>query len=625
MTGPTTPRHQPHPHLGGRAEALRALAGWHAGGPAEPKVLLLTGDPGSGRSRLVAGFLMLCDPVFRRRIDLAVLDPATVPPATGPGPLVFGAAGLTPDQLLLRLADVLAPGARLTAEVYEQLAGLDEEDPVTIVVPDVDRVGVLRVRDEAFRATRAVLSPLAQSPGVRLLADLPRAQALWLADQLPPEQVRVIDLDDAPWADLPGLALQAAHTLGGGLPFAPSVGDVEQLARALAGTARNALVVRLAASSLRATPEAGPPKLPASVGEALDLHADRCGADELTLRRLLTPLALAREGAVLPLPLWARLASAVAGRDLSRALLEGQTLLAPFFELVEPGQPGRTEPDDGQPAVRLVHPAVGAELRERLGTAALEAHRRITATLLEDVPAGGPERWAATAPYLREQLTAHALEAGRLPELLADPGFLVHTPQVLLRAAVEHLARAGADLPPVARTWLRLAPQFTRTELGAAQRAGLLDHACHQDGLPGLDFGPGLPWRTLWWRPLPEITAVTAAYGPDGAPAVLAALPTPEGSTLVGFDAATGTPLPQAERLAIPGEEQRSAARYAISSGGDQVRVWGRSAQEPVTSVLLPPGSLVAVDITPDGILLLADPLGVAALRVTAGEGRTGH
>ncbi|WP_329497530.1 ATP-binding protein [Kitasatospora herbaricolor] len=618
MTGPTTPRHQPHPHLGGRAEALRALAAWHAGGPAEPKLLLLTGDPGSGRSRLVGGFLMLCDPVFRRRIDLTVLDPATVPSAAGPGPLVFGAAGLTPDQLLLRLADVLAPGARLTAEVYEQLAALDEEHPVTIVVPDVDRVGVLRVRDEALRATRAVLSPLAQSPGVRLLADLPRAQAHWLADQLPPEQVLVIDLDEAPWADPPGLALQAAHTLGGGLPFAPSAQEAGRLAADLARTAGNALVVRLAASSLRVTPGGGPPKLPGTVGEALDLHAERCGTHELTLRRLLTPLALAREGAVLPLPLWARLASAVAGRDLSRTLLEGQTLLAPFFELVEPGQPGRTEPDDGQPAVRLVHPAVGAELRERLGTTALEAHRRITGVLLEDVPAGGPERWARVTPYVREQLTAHALEAGRLPELLADPGFLVHTPQVLLRAAVEHLTRTGADLPPVALTWLRLAPQFTRTELHPAQRAGLLEYACHQDGLPGLDFGPGLPWRTLWWHPLPEITAVTAAYGPGGAPAVVAALPTAEGSTLVGFDAATGTPIPQAERLARPGEEQRAAARFALSSGADHVRVWGGSAQEPVTSLALPAGSLVAADITPDGILLLADPFGLAALRVTA-------
>ena len=628
MTGPSNVRYRPHPHIGGRAAALRELAAWHGGGPQAPKVLLVTGDPGSGRSRLVSGFLMLCDPAFRAATDLSGLDPATVPPAGPPAPRVFAAAGLTSAQLLARVADELAPGARLTADVYERFAALEEESPTAVVVTDLDRVGVVRARDETARATRSVLSPLAQSPGVRLLAELPRSQAQWLAGELPPEHVRVVDLDEAPWADGPGLALQAAHTLGGGLPFAPPGPGLDRLAGELARTAGNALVVRLAAASVRTTPGAGPPQWPATVGEALDLHARRCGADELTLHRLLTPLALARDGAALPPDLWARLASAVAGRDLSQVLTDGRTLLAPFVERVEPAAPGASAGPVGPTrggggTVRLVHPAVGAELRDRLGTSAREAHRRITRTLLDTVtegaPGPGPERWARARPYVREQLTGHALEAELLPGLLADPGFLLHGPQELLRATAEHLDRTGADLPPLARTWLRLAPLLTRSGAGPAQRAGLLEHACRQDGLPVPDFGPGLPWHTLWWHLLPEVTALTAAYGPDGSPAVVAALPAAEGHTYLGFDAATGAPVAGAEALARPGEEERAAARYVIGPEAGQVRIWARTGDEPV-AVFLSQAPLTAADITPDGILLLADPHGIGALRVTAGS-----
>ncbi len=622
-SGPGSVRYQPHPHIGGRAAALRELAAWRGGGPSAPKVLLVTGGPGSGRSRLVSGFLMLCDQAFRSGIDLGALDPATVPPAGLPAPLVFGAAGLTSAQLLGRVADELAPGARLTAEVYERFAMLEEESPTAVVVTDLDRVGVLRARDETVRATRSVLSPLAQSPGVRLLAELPRAQAEWLAGELPPEQVRVVDLDEAPWADAPGLALQAAHTLGGGLPFAPPGPQLDRLAEELARTARNPLVVRLAAWSLRTTAGAGPSRLPATVGEAIDLHALRCGADELTLRRLLTPLALAGDGAVIPRALWARLASAVAGRDLDAAPADGRTLLAPFIEAVrqvEAGE-GPAGSRDGE-GVRLVHPAIGAELRDRLGTTAREAHRRITRVLLDTVtegtPGPGPERWARAGLYVHEQLTGHALEAGLLPGLLADPGFLLHGPQVLLRAGAEHLDRAGADLPPLARTWLRLAPLLTRSEVGPAQRAGLLENACRQDGLPAPDLGPDLPWHTLWWHPLPEVTALTAAYGPDGSPAVVAALPAAEGHTFVAYDAVTGEPLAGAGTLARPGEEQRAAARYMIGPDAEQVRIWDRTGDEPV-AVFLSQAPLTAADVTPDGILLLADPHGMGALRVTAG------
>lgn len=78
----TAAGYAPHPYVGGRTAVLRALAAWRMRWPGAPRVIVLTGNPGSGRSRLVTGFLMLCDPAHRKQLPLDDLDPATVPPTS---------------------------------------------------------------------------------------------------------------------------------------------------------------------------------------------------------------------------------------------------------------------------------------------------------------------------------------------------------------------------------------------------------------------------------------------------------------------------------------------------------------------------------------------------------------
>ncbi|BAJ32861.1 MULTISPECIES: hypothetical protein [Kitasatospora] len=605
------PAYQPHPYLGGRAVALRALAGWRAAGADGPGVVLVTGGPGSGRSRLLTGFLMLCEPSERERFDLSALDPATVPPG-GPGgpdaPPVFDATGLTALQLRWLVADHFAPGAVLAAELAGRLAGIGSPGrPVTVVVADSDRAGVLTGPEESARVTEQVLLPLALAPGVRLLADVDRAEAERLAAALPAGRLLVIDLDRAPWRDEEGLRLQAAHMLQ----------DPDGAAE-LARTAAGPLVVRLAAWSSRSRPDgpAGTPvpvPPPRTVGDVLDLHAGLHGADEPTLRRLLAPLALAGPGEPLPLELWAPLASAVAGKDLGPALAGGQRLLLPFFELASTAE--------RPPAVRIVHPAVAAELRERFGGTVREARRRLASALLAtldgDGNGDGPGRWARAAPYVREQVVGHALEGGVLPELLADPGFLVHAEQLRLRAAVDQLTAAGKELPPLAVTWRRLATLFIRQRLGPELRAALLEHGARQDGLPAPEFGLALPWRTLWARPLTGVRAVTAASGPTGGSLLVAHRPGAE-TELALYDALTGEPVTaDPAGLARPGEEERIATPLGISTGVDYLRLWtrGRDGRPPEQVALFLSGEpLGGADLTPDGLLLLADSRGVAAL-----------
>ncbi|MER5867254.1 ATP-binding protein [Kitasatospora sp. NPDC002040] len=606
MTVPTDPSvtdRQPHPFVGGRAAALRALADWRAG--TGPGAVLVTGSPGSGRSRLLTGFLMLCEPGFRDRIELAVLDPATVPPEGLPAPQVFGAAGLTASQLLWLVADELVAGADRSEDVHRRLA---EAGPmaVPVVIADCDRAGVLPGGGEVARVTTEVLLPLVLAPGVRLLAEVPRAEAERLAKEVPGGHLLVVDLDQDPWRDPAALLLQAEHSL-----------EQPGAAGRLAQVADNALVVRLAAWSARAVPGA-PLGLPGGVGDALDLHAERCGTDELTLRRLLAPLALAGPDAALPLELWAPLASAVAGKDLGPVLAAGQQLLLPFVELAG---------DEQHPEVRIVHPAVADELRERFGGAVREVQRRIATALLATVRGEGPERWRDAVPYVREQLAGHALEGGLLAGLLAEPGFLLHAEQLRLRAAVEELVATGGELPPIARTWLRLAPLFTRQGLRPELRAGLLEHGARQDGVEVPELGVGLPWNTLWTRPLPGVRAVTASVGPDGRSALVAYRPDPgpgaEGIPgLTAFDALTGEQLVvDPDALVRPSEEQRAAVGLALSTGEDYLRVWavqeGGVTGDPV-AVFLSAGPLGGADLTPDGLVLLADATGVSVLRLAA-------
>ncbi|WP_082598621.1 MULTISPECIES: hypothetical protein [unclassified Kitasatospora] len=604
-TDPTMTAHQPHPFIGGRAVALRALAAWRAG--TGPRAVLVTGGAGSGRSRLLTGFLMLCEPGYRERIELAALDPVTVPPEGLAAPQVFGAAGLTAAQLLWLVADELVPGADRVEEVYRRLA---EAEPmaVPVVIADCDRAGVLPGPGEVTQVTTEVLLPLALAPGVRLLAEVPRAEAERLAKEVPGDQLLVIDLDQDPWRDPAALLLQAEHTI-----------EQQGTARQVAQTAESALVVRLATWSARAVPGV-PLGLPGGVGDAIDLHAERCGMDELTLRRLLAPLALAGPEAALPLELWAPLASSVAGKDLGPVLAAGQQLLLPFFELTG---------DDQHPEVRIVHPAVADELRDRFGGAVREVQRRIATALLATLEGEGPERWRDAALYVREQLAGHALEGGLLAGLLDDAGFLLHAEQLRLRAAVDQFASAGGELPSLARTWLRLAPLFTRQGLRPELRAGLLEHGARQDGVEVPGLGVGLPWRTLWARPLPGVRAVTASVGPDGRSALVAYRPEPgtgaEAETegipgLTAYDALTGEQLDfDPEALARPSEEQRAAAGLALSTGGDYLRVWavgeGGVTGDPV-AVFLSAGPLGGADLTPDGLLLLADATGVSVLRL---------
>ncbi|MEU6329166.1 ATP-binding protein [Streptomyces sp. NPDC047049] len=626
----------PHPYVGGRTAVLRALAAWRMRWPGAPRVIVLTGNPGSGRSRLLTGFLMMCDPRHRKQLPLDDLDPATVPPDL-PEPAVPGPAGRTAAQLLWLISDHFGLSADRDDDIFTELAA--REEPVTLVVPDVDRAGPVRAANEPARVVRDVLRPLAATGTVHLLAEVPRELAAELAGALPSGQAQILDLDAPEWADPEGLVrhAEAALTPDAGAPELPYTTDPSArraLAEALATRADgNRLTVRLAVQSLIVRPEGFDPAdaslLPGSVGDVLDLHARRLGADPQILRLMLAPLAFA-EGQGLPVQLWGALASAVAGRDMSRDLADGMLLAAPFIEQVEPsrgtgdgegggdGDRGRNGGGDrsrngggaaagerggtadgggagsgageGRTLLRLMHPGIAEEIRSGLPDVR-DAQTKIAMALLEAVP---QQDWAQADPYIRDHLAAHTLDAGLLPQLLTDPGLFAHADPVTMRAAIEAVPLEQLGAP--ARTYLRTAPLLTRSEASADLRAAFLESAFVEDGLVAYadalhTLGFTLPWRTLWSVPLAGVRAVTTgslpAQGGDGATAGAAGGPDGSGAGPVPPSPAAA-PRPVAAFL-VP--EGTPGARTVPGPDGDDSGAGGRAL---LVHDLLRPGYLDA-------------------------------
>ncbi|MGI5458466.1 ATP-binding protein [Streptomyces sp. CA-249302] len=635
MTAPTT-GHAPHPYIGGRTAVLRALADWRAGLPGAPRVVVLTGSPGSGRSHLLTGFLMLCDPEFRGRLPLADLDPSTVPPEL-PAPAVPSAAGLTAAQLGWLIAEHYGVRAARVEEVYAALGALGRTE--TVVVPDVDRAGPVRTAGEPARVVREVLKPLAAIAAVRLLADVPRDLAVELADGLPTGTVQVIDLDEPQWADPYGLVLQADALLNpsSGAPEPPFASDPSArraLAEAIGRRAGSSpLTVQLAVRSILTRPGDGAPYdvtlLPSSVGQALDLHARHLGADPQTLRQLLAPLALA-EGDGLPIDLWIRLVNALAGKDMSEALATSGALAGPFVESLRPVGDG-----GARTLLRLLHPAIGDEIRAGLPNVRA-AQTQIAMTLLEAVP---DQDWSRADPYVRDHIAGHTLEAGLLPQLLTDPGLFVHADPVTLRAAIEAVPADRLGAP--ARAYLRTAPLLTRAQAPATLRAALLETAFVEDGLSEYAdavhdrLGLDLPWRTLWSLAVPGISDVAfgSLPGHEGAGTPVAVLTVPAhtpGARAVGGASGsamlvhglirpddlgeTGSGIDPAQILR-PSEDERRAAGLRLSRGADYLRVWDEAGEKVVTT-LLSDTPFTAAALSPDGILLVTTEHGAKALRI---------
>lgn len=407
----------------GRRRALNRITGWLTAGEPPGRPLVVTGQPGAGKSAVLA------------RAALSVEAEHG-----GPG-LAFHARAATVGDFLTALADLIGADAPTSADdLVPSLIGLPRQPPLRVVVDALDEA----VSDRDQRQIAAALAELAVLPGLRIaVATRPLAASnLYAAGGLlavlgvtTRDDHNLIDLDTDAYFDRDGLRQFAAALLAqDGMDYPGPPGAAwkqyrarhevrDRLAAVVAERAgRNFLVAAMAAVPLSAAHAMIDPAaegfdhagIPSGVGEALSKYLEQLPDQRRERDRgLLTALAYAR-GAGLDDPAWLSFATAL-GYSAAYADLDALRHSRAADYLLQTTTADRRS----RPVTRLFHQALTDEL---LGA----RHRPSDEGALFDVLLDQAERIGWQVNYLREHAAEHAAAIGRLDQLLEDPDYLLH-------------------------------------------------------------------------------------------------------------------------------------------------------------------------------------------------------
>ncbi|MEU6420140.1 caspase family protein, partial [Streptomyces spiralis] len=426
----------------GRHQALEDITEWLRELPEDRPALVVTGDPGSGKTAVLGLLAAVSDPEYRRTVPLSSLGLASdrLPRRRAIRAALY-AQNLTDQQVVRALAAALRlPPAEGVAELLNHLTARP--------VPDRPRAVLIDGLDEAVTPESLcgqVLRPLMDlgRPYLRLLL----GTRPHLFGPLGLRRSQHVDLDAPRYADPEAVLAYTLRNLLDAQPDSPYLwcdGDHRlAVARAVAEAAGHSfLVARITAGTLAASSALPDPldagwrrSLPSAAADAMhrDLHqrfGDRAG----TILDLLRPLAYA-EGQGLPWEdIWAPLASELSGhrytnQDLHRLRRDAGAYVVEAAE-------------DGRSVYRLYHEAMAEYLRQDQDARA--AHRGFTTALRRTVPyrLDGRRDWARAHPYLRRHLAGHAARGGVLDDLVADTEYLAHADCDTL---VTHLEEVESD------------------------------------------------------------------------------------------------------------------------------------------------------------------------------------
>ncbi|MET7400425.1 AAA family ATPase [Dactylosporangium sp. NPDC005572] len=536
----------------GRDNALRRLHEWLCQPDGRSDALVVTGNPGSGKTAVLGLLTALSDPDYRRSFDPDDLPFVTL---MAPGAIdVSIYAGTLPVEGVLA---ALAAAANVHAEtVTDLLRSLQSRQrPLLVLIDALDEAS------DPQQLVQRLLRPLIDygEGNIRLLLGT-RAHLLGPIGT----DVDLINLDDPEYADPASVRLYAERALLRSFADTPyhraPPAVITGVADAIAAAADTSFLVAriLAQTEAQAAAVADPADagwragLPSKAGDAMRRDLDqRLRHDAGRARALLLPLAYA-QGSGLPWEtIWRRLANALSpGQDFGNDDLLWLRTVAGAY-MVETASGDRS-------AYRLYHQSLVEHLRESRDDArdhaaiaeALIAHSR----RLPD----GTRDWAGSHPYIRSSLASHAAFGGVLDRLLHEPMFLMaaSTPAMLaaLPYAVSHQGQAAADAyrrtVPYLRERRSLAEFLAYLELAAVcGRAPMLAERIRE-------LGWERPWSARWssWQPihphrrLPAGEQVSEATVADinGRPVVVAIVDGEVGR----WDLITGSRLPGLESRA---------------------------------------------------------------------------
>jgi hypothetical protein len=616
----------------GRKRVLQELAGWLAARQgSQPRVRVVTGAPGSGKSAVVGRLVLLADPTRRQAAIRADpdLEAATLPPA-GSIALSMYARGRTPQQVVEAIA--AAVGLEETGSVEDLLEVLQGRAEALTVVVDA--------LDEATGAEElaGVLARLTATGRMRLLIGTRRH----LVDRLV-DPSAVVDLDDPAYLDPADVAEYVRRCLllegdpDAPTPYRRQPELAATVADAVAGRAgRSFLVAQLVSLALvndeqvvDITQPQWHEQFPRQVEEAMRDYLDRFGEDRSRVRDLLLPLAFAEGVGLADEGLWAALSS-----ELGTGEYKPQDVGWLLQDTSAPNLLQRTDLDNEVGGWRLFHEALAKYLREHeVRYEPRKVQHRTTQVLCDRVPIrNGRRDWLAADAYTRSHLAAHAAAAGRLEEFLADPGMLLAAEPARL---LQVLPRVTS---PAARAYQQAAHQLI-PDRPLGQRASCLHRAARYCGAAELAegieaLGIALPWTTRWahWQAsgtARQLIGHTGSVGAvalgevDGLPVIVsgsrdmsvrvwdARSGQPRGQPLIGHTEVVGAvALGMIDDLPI-----------IVSGSRDMtVRVWdARSGDERY--YIDADAESYGVACTPEGLIIAATSLGLAAFRLSTAVG----
>ncbi len=506
----------------GRKQLLSRIVSWlsSSGGP---RLQVITGKPGAGKSAILGRIATLADPAYRAMAEKeGVL--ADAPPGTVPAPGTVSMSILlhkqTLDDCLKRIAEGigldLPPDRRLrSVDVLSALAEAGRPDDV-ILMDGLDEASDPYQIAEFIRQLaqrRRVLLGTRQNRSRGSGPDAADLGPLLNMLRVEPGQVVELDRDADARNDIEHYVERLLTDPTADCPYRwhQSVSVTKETAAAIADAADG--VFRLGHDWCRLLcrePEALAPGSP----PFRDLL--RCGAKgvfelELTrapggvrVRELLSALAWSEGGGMPREEVWPAAATAIAGLPGGSGSRYGaidviETLREAGHLVMESGEHGET-------VYRPYHQEFTEYLRDQTPAPAKPDCQRAIAEALAKL--GRACEWWPVAPYLSYHLPAHAAAGDFLDEVITDPGFLAAAdPAGLLRVI-------GAVRSESAREYQRLYVQAAHRLSGRlpADRAVALDLSAHQQRSSisvAVGWAPA-PWRTLWahWGPSVEFTTL---------------------------------------------------------------------------------------------------------------------
>ncbi|MGW2400034.1 hypothetical protein ACWCYY_26070 [Kitasatospora sp. NPDC001664] len=440
--------------LAARQAAAEELAAWLERGDLGDGIRLVTGDPGAGKSRLLARTAAAADADARGFV--AVAD-GSLPPVGAFGGVADGDGG-TGAEWLRWLADGMGLGDRIRYD--GDVSGLTlalrkDEHPQAVLLSGAPGRLRVTVRRSAGvpELVRKLIDPVtAKRPGgglALLLVEVDRTTLAELLRWKPKLAASVIDLDQGRFApDRAAFAAWVRSLID--VPdsvFAGREGDAASAAAAVTAAAwPNFLVAEVLAGELRARSGAVG-TLPESLEGAWEFVLDGFGQDAARARRLLAPVVLAEGVVGMPGELRRRAAAAVTGDRVTSAELNAFEGVVASFVAADVVEGAGAVPDG---YARLRHGALAEAAAASFGSGVTEVQRRITTALREvlpdDVAAVARGRvLTASEDYVLRFGVGHALGGGLLDEWLADLRVLVlGDPEALAEAVAADDRAEGA-------------------------------------------------------------------------------------------------------------------------------------------------------------------------------------